>query len=91
VAAVFAVILPGLDLNGTRVSNDALAARIGGLIVLLAVRLGGDGWSWRRAALVGVLLGVGLMAKLTLAGLVPAWSCPRSGPAVRPVMRTCGA
>jgi len=38
VAAVFAVILPGLDLNGTRVSNDALAAAIGGLIVLLAVR-----------------------------------------------------
>jgi 4-amino-4-deoxy-L-arabinose transferase-like glycosyltransferase len=72
VAALFAVLLPGLDLNGTRVSNDALAAAIGGFIVLLAVRWAGDGWTWRRAALMGVLLGVGLMAKLTLAGLVPA-------------------
>jgi 4-amino-4-deoxy-L-arabinose transferase-like glycosyltransferase len=72
VAALFAILLPGLDLNGTRVSNDALAASIGGLIVLLAVRWAGDGWTWRRAALMGVLLGVGMMVKLTLAGLIPA-------------------
>ena len=71
VAAVFAILLPGLDLNGTRVSNDALAAAIGGVIVLLAVRWAG-GWTWRRAALMGVILGLGLMVKLTLGGLIPA-------------------
>jgi len=72
VAAVFAILLPGLDLNGTRVSNDALAAAIGGLIVLLAVRWAKDGWTWRRAVLMGAILGLGLMVKLTLGGLIPA-------------------
>ena len=72
IAAIFAVFLPGLDLNGTRVSNDALAAAIGGLSVLLAVRWAGDGWTWRRAVLMGALLGLGLMVKLTLGGLIPA-------------------
>jgi 4-amino-4-deoxy-L-arabinose transferase-like glycosyltransferase len=71
-SALFAILLPGLDLNGTRVSNDALAAAIGGLIVLLAVRWAGDGWTWRRAALMGAVLGLGLMVKLTLVGLIPA-------------------
>ena len=72
IAAIFAVLLPGLDINGTRVSNDALAAAIGGLIVLLAVRWAGDGWTWRRAVSMGALLGLGLMVKLTLGGLIPA-------------------
>jgi 4-amino-4-deoxy-L-arabinose transferase-like glycosyltransferase len=72
VAAVFAILLPGLDLNGTRVSNDALAAAIGGLIVLQAVRWAKDGWTWRRAVLMGAILGLGLMVKLTLGGLIPA-------------------
>jgi 4-amino-4-deoxy-L-arabinose transferase-like glycosyltransferase len=72
VAALFAILLPGLDLNGTRVSNDAMAAAVGGLIVLLAVRWAGDGWSWRRAAWMGVLLGLALLVKITLAGLIPA-------------------
>lgn len=71
-SALFAILLPGLDLNGTRVSNDALAAAIGGLMVLLAVRWAGDKWTWRRAILMGVILGLGLMVKLTLAGLIPA-------------------
>lgn len=72
IAAVFAILLPGLDLNGTRVSNDALAAVIGGVIVLLAVRWAGGGWTWRRAVLMGVILGCGLMIKLTIGGLIPA-------------------
>src|SRR5258708_12688023 len=36
-AALFAALLPGLTLNGTRVSNDGLAAVLGGLTTLLAV------------------------------------------------------
>jgi 4-amino-4-deoxy-L-arabinose transferase-like glycosyltransferase len=72
IAAVFAILLPGLDLNGTRVSNDALAAAVGGVIVLLAVRWAGHGWTWRRAGSMGLILGLGLMVKLTLGGLIPA-------------------
>jgi hypothetical protein len=72
VSAVFAGLLPGLDLNGTRISNDAFATAIGGLVVLLAVRWAGGGWSWRRAVLFGLLLGAGMLVKVTLAGLIPA-------------------
>lgn len=71
-AALFAILLPGLNLNGTRISNDALAIALGGLFVLLAVRWAGSAWTWRRAVLMGLLLGAGLMVKLTLIGLFPA-------------------
>ncbi|HSS94237.1 MAG TPA: hypothetical protein VLR46_09630, partial [Candidatus Dormibacteraeota bacterium] len=71
-AALLAILLPGLDLNGTRVSNDALAAALGGLLVLLAVLWAGSAWTWRRAVVIGLLLGLGLMVKLTIAGLFPA-------------------
>jgi 4-amino-4-deoxy-L-arabinose transferase-like glycosyltransferase len=80
-AAVFAILLPGLDLNGTRISNDAFAAAIGGLVVLLAVRWAGSGWSWRRALLAGVVMGAALMIKITLAGLFPALALSAFWPA----------
>ena len=73
-AAMLAILLPGLDLNGTRISNDALAAALGGLIVVLAVRWSASQWSWRRTGLAGVLLGAGLLVKLTLLGLAPAFA-----------------
>jgi len=71
-AALFAILLPGLNLNGTRISNDALAVALGGLFVLLAVRWAGSAWTWRRVVLMGLVLGAGLMVKLTLIGLFPA-------------------
>ncbi|MEO8745554.1 MAG: hypothetical protein ABI334_10210 [Candidatus Dormiibacterota bacterium] len=71
-SALLAILLPGLDLNATRISNDALATAVGGLFVLLAIRSTGTTWTWRRAALMGLLLGVGMMVKVTLAGLAPA-------------------
>jgi hypothetical protein len=71
-AAMFAILLPGLDLNGTRIGNDALSSALGGLTVLLAVRGAADGWTWRRAALLGLVFGAAMMAKLTVAGLLPA-------------------
>jgi hypothetical protein len=83
-AALFAILLPGLDLNGTRISNDALVAALGGLFVLLAIRWAGGGWTWRRAVLMGLLLGAGLLVKLTVVGLFPAlalsawWPAPGS-------------
>lgn len=71
-AAILAILLPGLDLNGTRISNDTLAAAIGGLIVVVAVRWAASVWSWRRTGLAGLLLGAGLLVKVTLLGLAPA-------------------
>jgi len=80
-AALFAILLPGLNLNGTRISNDALAVALGGLFVLLAVRWAGSAWTWRRAVLMGLVLGAGLMVKLTLIGLFPALALAVSWPA----------
>ncbi len=89
IAAVFAILLPGLALNGTRVSNDGLAAVLGGLAIVVAVGSVGKAWTWRRALLVGLVLGAGLLVKLTLLGLVPAvalamvWPGPGASPAQR--------
>jgi hypothetical protein len=71
-AALFAALLPGLALNGTRVSNDGLAAVLGGLTIVLAVRSAGQVWTWRRTVMVGLVLGAGFLVKLTLIGLLPA-------------------
>lgn len=80
-AALFTILLPGLDLNLTRISNDTLAAAIGGLVVLLAIRWVGSAWPWRRAALIGLLIGAGLVVKLTLAGLFPVLAMSALWPA----------
>ena len=91
-AALFAILLPGLALNGTRVSNDGLAAVLGGLTIVIAVGAVGKAWSWRRAALAGLVLGVGLLVKLTLIGLLPAlalailWPAPGAPPSRRIVL-----
>ncbi len=71
-ATMFAILLPGLDLNGTRISNDGLAAAAGGLVLLVALRWVGSPWSWRRAVLMGLLFGAAMMVKITDAGLYPA-------------------
>ncbi len=86
-AAMFAILLPGLDLNATRISNDGLSAVLGGLAVLLVLRWAGRPWTWRRAVLLGLLLGAGLMVKLTLAGLIPALALAMLWPAPGPSWR----
>ena len=80
-AAMFTILLPGLDLNGTRISNDVLATAVGGLFVLLAVRWAGSPWTWRRALLMGLALGAGMLAKLTFAGMFPALALSALWPA----------
>ena len=80
-ATILAILLPGFDLNGTRISNDAMAAAVGGLLVLLAVRRGGNAWSWRQTLVAGLVLGAGLMVKITLAGLFPALALSALWPA----------
>ncbi len=71
-AATIAALVPGFALNGSRISNDTLATAIGGLLILLAVSWARTGWSWRRALVLGLLLGAGLLVKVTLVGLIPA-------------------
>lgn len=71
-AALFAIVLPGLDLNATRVGNDALAAVVGAAAIVMAVRWAGGAWTVRRALLLGLMLGAGVLVKLTLLGLAPA-------------------
>ena len=71
-AALFAALLPGLALNATRVGNDALAAVVGGAAIVMAIRWTGGAWTTRRALLLGLALGAGLLVKLTLLGLAPA-------------------
>ena len=71
-AALFAALLPGLALNATRVGNDALGAVLGGAAVVLAIRWTGGAWTARRALLLGLALGAGVLVKLTLLGLAPA-------------------
>ncbi|HKW73671.1 MAG TPA: hypothetical protein VJQ08_12715 [Candidatus Dormibacteraeota bacterium] len=83
-AGVFGVLLPGLTLNMTRVGNDALAAVIGGAAVLLSIVWAGTRWNARRAVLLGVLLGAGVLVKLTLLGLAPAIAVAMLWPAMRP-------
>ncbi len=71
-SALFAALLPGLAVNATRVGNDAMAAVLGGLVIVLTVRRVGQAGAWPRVLLVGVTLGAGLLVKLTLVGLLPA-------------------
>ncbi len=83
-AGLFAAVLPGLDLNVTRVGNDAPAIVLGGVVILLAVQATGTGWTARRALAIGGVLGAAVLVKLTLLGLAPAvavamlWPSPRT-------------
>ncbi len=85
-AALFAILLPGLDLNATRVGNDALAAVLGAAAIVMSVRWTGGAWSVRRALLLGLVVGAGVLVKLTLLGLAPAVAAailwPARGPSL---------
>ena len=68
-AAVLAVVLPGVPLNLTSITNDGLVSVLGATCILVAI----DGrWTWRRIALTGALLGAALLTKTTAVALVPA-------------------
>lgn len=68
-SVALAALLPGAAFDGTRVSNDTVAGVLGAAAIVLAVRWVGGVWSWRRAGLMGALLGVALLVKLTLLGV----------------------
>ena len=87
-AAAAAMAIPGLLINLTQVTNDTLAALLGTVLVLLAVRFIRTGWSMPKALLLGGLLGAALLTKLTVAGLIPALV---AAALVSPLARPAGA
>jgi hypothetical protein len=70
-AAGFAGFLPGFLFSSGAVSNDNLAAALGTLILLLALRIYRRGWTNRRGLTLGVLLGLGLLSKVSVLALWP--------------------
>ena len=79
-AVALTAALPGLLLNGSQVTNDALGAVTGGATLLLAAGMAARGWRTRQAVLLGAVFGVTMLAKLTGAGialaLLVAWLWP---------------
>ena len=68
-AAFLTAVLPGVTLNLTSVTNDVLVSVLGGACVVVAIT---GSWTWRRAALLGLLFGAALLTKTTAIGLAPA-------------------
>ena len=83
IAVAITISLPGLLLNGTQVTNDTFGAVLGSATVLAAAWTAHRGWSGRRAALIGLLFGLTLLAKLTAAGLCVALLATWAWPALR--------
>ena len=71
-AGAAAGLVPGLTLNATHVTNDTLVAVLCGLCLLVGMTGMQEGWTLRRASLLGVLFGAALEVKVNAAGLVPA-------------------
>ena len=65
-------LMPGYILNGSHVTNDNLAAVIGGAALLLMARRVQQGWSRWSVFWAGLLVGLATLSKLTAAGLVIA-------------------
>jgi hypothetical protein len=70
-AAALAV-MPGSVYNGTHVSDDGLATVGGSGLLLFAAWRSSRGWGWRHSLLAGVLLGLVLLVKPTVGGIVAA-------------------
>ncbi|HET7465512.1 MAG TPA: hypothetical protein VFL29_02485 [Candidatus Dormibacteraeota bacterium] len=68
-AAALTAALPGVALNLTSVTNDVLVSVLGAVCVLVAIT---GRWTWRRAALVGLLFGAAMLTKTTAVGIAPA-------------------
>jgi hypothetical protein len=83
IAVAVTISLPGLLLNGTQVTNDTFGAVLGSATVLAAAWTAHRGWTGRRAALIGLLFGLTLLAKLTAAGLAVALVVAAAWPALR--------
>ncbi len=70
-AAAFLAGLPGFLFISGSANNDNAAGALGALIVLLCAATLGRGLRWRRTALLGIVLGLGLLAKVGTLALWP--------------------
>lgn len=71
VAAAFLAGLPGFLFISGSANNDNAAGALGALAVLLCAAVIGRGLRWRRTALLGLVLGLGLLAKVGTLALWP--------------------
>ncbi len=83
-SAAFAGLLPGFLFSSGAVNNDNLAAALGTLILVQALRIVRTGWARRRGLLLGVLLGFGLLSKVGVLALWPAAATALLLPAAAP-------
>lgn len=70
-AAGFVGFLPGFLFSSGAVATSNLTATLGTLSLLLALRIAAGGWTHRRGLALGVLLGLGLLTKVSLLVLWP--------------------
>lgn len=94
-AAAFAATLPMHVAMTAAVNNDVLAELLLALVAWMLLDAGGAAWGWRRTVLLGILLGLALLAKLQayvalgLALLALAWDAWQARRAGAPhVLRT---
>lgn len=88
VAASFLAGLPGFLFISGSINNDNAAGALGALVLLLCARTVNRGLSWRRTALLGLILGLGLLSKVGTLALWPlvavavggAWWLDDKGP-----------
>lgn len=66
----FVVFMPQFVHMSSRITNDTLAYLLVTLALLLTLRQLRDGPSWRRSALLGVVLGLGLLTKLNIGVMI---------------------
>jgi 4-amino-4-deoxy-L-arabinose transferase-like glycosyltransferase len=71
-SAAIVAVMPGLAIDVARVGNDCLAVPLFTLLTWLAVRVVRLGLSRKRAAAMGVTLGLGLITKAYFLTAIPA-------------------
>ncbi len=71
-AAAITAVVPGFVLNASQITNDAAAAVLGAVCLLVAARGLRRGWSVPSAALLGAAFGAALLVKPTVIALAPA-------------------
>ncbi len=71
IAAAFLAGLPGFLFISGSANNDSAAGAFGALVVLLSAMTISRGLAWPRTALLGLVLGLGLLAKVGALALWP--------------------
>ena len=70
--AAVAAVMPELAIDFARVGNECVAVVLFTLLTWIALKVGRTGFSYSRAAVLGLVLGFGLLAKAYFLTAVPA-------------------